>query len=366
MAALETTTISDLRVRAVEVPMARPLQTSGGSVSIAPLVLIDLETDDGTLGHSYIFSYTTMALAPLAKLVENLAAQVVGEPLAPLDIEAKLQRSFRLLGPQGLTGMALAGIDMAAWDALARAKGLPLARLLGGAPQPIPAYNSKGLGLIGPDRAGAEAAELAAEGFAALKVRLGYPDLETDLAVLREVRAAVGDSLPLMCDYNQGLSVVEAERRVRALASQGLLWIEEPTRCDDYAGNARIRAASETPIQIGENAWGPHDMATAMAAGASDLFMPDVMKIGGVTGWLRAAALAEPAGLPLSSHLFPEVSAHLLAVTPTRHWLEYVDWAAPILASTGLIMENGQARAVDAPGNGLAWNEEAVASYLAG
>lgn len=360
-----TEKIKELRVRAVEVPMARPLQTSGGSVSIAPLVLIDLETESGAVGRSYIFSYTTLALAPLASLVDNLASLVVGEPLAPLEIEAKLQRSFRLLGPQGLTGMALGGIDMAAWDALARSRDLPLAHLIGGTTQPLQVYNSKGLGLIGPERAGAEAAELVAEGFGAIKVRLGYPDLATDLAVLHEVRAAVGESVLLMSDYNQGLTVAEAERRIRALDELGLVWVEEPTRFDDDQGHARIRAGAGTPIQLGENAWGPHDMAATLQAGACDFFMIDVMKIGGVTGWLRGAALAEPSGLPVSSHLFPEVSAHLLSVTPTRHWLEYVDWAEPILSAPGLRIENGQAFATEAPGNGLAWDEAAVERYRA-
>ena len=358
-------TVKSLRVRAVEVPMARPLQTSGGSVSVAPLVLIDLESDSGAVGHSYIFSYTTRALAPLARLVENLADLVVGAPLAPLDIEAKLQASFRLLGPQGLTGMALGGIDMAAWDALARARELPLYALLGGTAQTLAAYNSKGLGLIGPTRAGFEAAELVGEGFGAIKVRLGYPSVAEDLDVLGSVRSAVGERVLRMTDYNQGLSLAEAERRLRALEGLDLAWIEEPTRFDDYQGHARLRAAARTPIQLGENAWGPHEMAVAIAAGASDYFMIDVMKIGGVTGWLRGAALAEPAGLPVSSHLFPEVSAHLLAVTPTRHWLEYLDWAEPILAAPGLRLEKGQAQPLETPGNGLSWDEAAVERYRA-
>lgn len=110
-----------------------------------------------------------------------------------------------------------------------------------------------------------------------------------------------------------------------------MCWVEEPTLADDFAGHAQIRDKSRIPIQAGENWWGPHDMVKGMAAGASDLGVPDAMKIGGVTGWMRAAEFADSAGLPLSSHLFPEISAHLLAVSPTCHWLEYVDWANPIL-----------------------------------
>jgi mandelate racemase len=165
-----------------------------------------------------------------------------------------------------------------------------------------------------------------------VKVRLGYPDLATDVAVVRAVREAVGPEVHIMSDYNQCLPVVEAVQRSRRLDEEGLYWIEEPTTANDYEGNAIISREARTPIQIGENWWGPHDMQQSLASGASDFGMPDVMRIGGVSGWLRAAALAEPRGIPLSSHLFPEISAHLLAVTPTCHWLEYIDWASPILA----------------------------------
>ena len=358
-------TVRSLGVRAVDVPMRRPLKTGGGEVATAAMVLIDLLTEEGITGRSYVFCPTPLVLEPIAKLLSNLAPLIEGDPLAPVAIEQKMQKTFRLLGPQGLTAMATAGIDMAAWDALARACGVPLVRLLGGEPRRIPAYNSCGLGMIGAGRAAEEAQELVAPGFEAIKVRLGYPALETDVEVVRTIRSSVGEDVVLMSDYNQSLSVVEAGRRAAALEGEGLYWIEEPTRADDYSGHARIRHESRTPIQIGENWWGPHDMAKSVEAGASDYAMADAMKIGGVTGWLRAAALAESAGLPLSSHLFTEISAHLLATSPTSHWLEYVDWATPILEEP-LRVEDGYASVPDVPGIGLGWDEEAVRRYSVG
>jgi mandelate racemase len=355
-------TIRGLDVRAVEVSMRRPLETSGGMIGTAALVLIDLLTEEGITGSSYLFCPTSVVLEPVAKLLSNLAPLIEGDPLVPVAIEQKLQKSFRLLGPQGLTGMAIAGIDMAGWDALAKSCEMPLARLLGGEPHKIPAYNSCGLGMIGGERAAEEAQELVAPGFGAIKVRLGYPELKTDVEVVRAVRGSVGEDVVLMSDYNQSLSVAEAERRAAALDGEGLYWIEEPTRADDYTGHAHVRREARTPIQVGENWWGPHDMAKSIEVGASDYAMPDAMKIGGVTGWLRAAALAESAGLSLSSHLFPEISAHLLAVSPTSHWLEYVDWANPILEEP-LRVEDGHASVPDAPGIGLSWDEEAVRRY---
>jgi mandelate racemase len=352
-------TIRDLRLRGVHVPMRRPLVTRGGTVAIAPLALIDLLTDEGVTGSAYLFCYTPVALQPVLQTLAKLLPMIRGDAVAPLALDRKLRGAFRLLGAKGVVGMALAGLDMAAWDALAHAAGLPLVRLLGAAPRPVPAYNSNGLGLIGADAAAAEARELIAPGFDAIKVRLGYADVATDLAVLRAVRAAVGDGVRLMCDYNQGLSVAEALDRCARLADTGLVWVEEPTAADDFAGHAEIRRRSPLRIQMGENWWGPHEMACCLAAGASDYGMPDAMKIGGVTGWQRAAALAHAAGLPLSSHLFPEVSAHLLAATATCDWLEYVDWAEPILAQA-LRIEGGQAVLPETPGSGIAWDEAAV------
>ena len=145
---------------------------------------------------------------------------------------------------------------------------------------------------------------------------------------------------------------MEAKRHAAALDGEGLYWIEEPTRTDDYSGHAQIQRQAKTPIQMGENWWGPHDMAKSVEADASGYGMADAAKTGGVTSWLRAAALAESTGLPLSSHLFPEISAHFLAVSPTGHWLEYVDWANPILEES-LRMEDGHAFISDTPGTGL-------------
>jgi len=358
-------TIRNLAARAVDVPMQRPLKTGGGEVGSAAIVLIDLSTEEGVTGYSYLFCPTPLVLKPVAKLLSNLAPLIEGEPLAPLEIERKLQERFRLLGPQGLATMATAGIDMAAWDALAKSCEMPMVRLLGGRSRRIPAYNSCGLGMIGPGRAADEAQELLAPGFNAIKVRLGYQELETDLEVVRVVRDAVGEDVVLMSDYNQSLSVAEAQRRAAALEDEGLYWIEEPIRADNYSGHAQIRRDTKTPIQIGENWWGPHDAAKSIEAGASDYVMPDAMKIGGVTGWLRTAALAEAAGIPLSSHLFPEISAHLLAVSLTSHWLEYVDWATPILEEP-LKIDDGHASIPDAAGFGISWDEGAIRRYSAG
>jgi mandelate racemase len=158
-------TIRSLTIRAVDVPMRRPLKTSSGEVGTAAMVLIDLGIEEGITGQSNLFCPTPVVLEPVARLLLNLAPMIEGEPLSPVAIERKLQKAFRLLGPQGLAGMAMAGIDMASWDALAKSCEMPLVRLLGGEPREIPAYNSCGLGMIGGERAAEEAQELLGPGF---------------------------------------------------------------------------------------------------------------------------------------------------------------------------------------------------------
>lgn len=357
-----TPRIKQLRVRAVRVPMPDPHQTASGTVSESPLVLTDVIADDGTVGHSIVFTYTTAALEPTARLVQNMESLVAGEPLAPLDVENKLSRRFRLLGTQGLVGMALAAIDMAVWDALARSRELPLFALLGGSARPLRAYGA--IGYDGAARAAEVAASWASRGFTGVKAKIGYATVAEDVEVIRAIRRAAGDSVAIMVDYNQALTPAEAVGRLRVIDDEGLEWVEEPTIAHDFAGHAAIAREARTPIQCGENWWGVQDMQHGIDAAASDLMMPDVMKIGGVTGWMRAAALAHAKGVRVSSHLWPEISAQLLCCTPTAHWLEYADWWNPVMASPLQII-NGAAIVSDAPGAGVDWNEDAVRRFVA-
>ena len=356
-------TIRSLTLRALIVPLSRPLATRVVTIERAPFLLLDLHTEEGITGRAYLFGYIRRGSTHLAALLEDILALTRGDRIAPTDIYAKATKGLTLLGHEGLAMMAVSGFDMACWDALAQAAGLPLASLLGGAPGSIPAYNSNGLGLIAPEAAAEEAVALVAEGgYRSVKVRLGRDTLEADLAVVRAVRAAVGEDVLLPCDFNQGLSVAEAIRRGRALDGENMYWIEEPVVYDDLAGCAKVAREVATPIQIGENFYGPKAMAAAISAQAADYMMPDVERIGGVTGWMRAAALAEAANIEMSSHLMPEISRHLLAATPTRHWLEYMDWAAPFLAAP-LQVKDGQVQVPDVPGSGIAWNEDAIPGY---
>ncbi|HYM91988.1 MAG TPA: enolase C-terminal domain-like protein [bacterium] len=355
--------IRGLQARPVIAPLEPPIRTASGHLLEAPLSLIDLATEEGVVGRSYLFGYQAFTLGPLRDLVVALGQEVKGDAVAPLELDRKLRARMTLFGTRGLQGMALSGIEMAAWDALAVASGVPLAAFLGGRPRPIPAYNS--LGMIPPDEAADEAGKTVAAGFKGLKIKVGWPTVAEDLAVVRAARRALPDDVALMIDFNQSLSTPEAIRRGQVLDGEGVAWIEEPVRADDFGSAAEIARQVATPIQIGENFNGPWEMSLALGMKASDLVMPDVQQIGGVAGWLKAAALAQMAGVPCSSHIFIEASAHLLAVTPTCHWIEYLDVAAPVLAEP-LRPVDGMIQAPARPGIGLAWNEDAVRRYQVG
>lgn len=356
-----TLTIRTLSTVGVAVPMTYALGTSRGLVTKAPLLLIDLETQEGVTGHAYVWSYLPEAMPAIASILKAVLDTVQGECVEPQALWAKLALRFHLIGVQGIVRMAMAGFDMACWDALARASGKPLANLVGGSRTQIPAYNSCGLGLMKPDALAGEAEKLA-RNFKAVKLRLGYPTLDEDVAALRAVRKRLGDGIAVMVDYNQALTRAEAMERGRALDGEGIVWLEEPIRHDDYAGCASLARELNVPVQIGENFSLPAAMELALAAEACDFVMPDLERIGGVTGWLDAAQLAASRGMPMSSHLYPEISAHLLAATPSAHWLEYVDWAEKIVEEP-LQIRDGQAVVPDRPGNGLAWNIAAVERY---
>jgi mandelate racemase len=347
----------------VVLTLKRPIVARIATIADWPLILIDLETEQGIVGRSYVAPYTVNVVRYLVPAIRDFGALLKGKPLAPIEIYTAARKSLHFVGYAGQSMVAASALDMAAWDALAKAADLPLCVLLGGRVGPVKAYNSNGLWLAEPAAVGAEAPVLRDEGgFHGLKLRLGRTHLRDDIAAIESIRRAVGEDMALMADFNQGLDMAEALPRCHAIDDLGLTWIEEPILYENLAGAAKLAAQIKTPIQIGENFYGPRDLADALAAQACDFVMPDLMRIGGVTGWLRAAAIAGTAGIPMSTHLYPEFSAHVMRVTETAHWLEWQDWADPILQRP-FPVKGGMVEIPDAPGAGVEWDEDAVRRY---
>jgi mandelate racemase len=362
---LASLTLKSIRARAVILKLKRPVVARIATIADWPLILIDLFTEEGVVGRSYLEPYTIKTMRYLIPALQDFGEMLKGRRVAPVELYDLARKSLHFVGYQGQSMIAVAGLDMAAWDALARAANVPLCVLLGGSVGPVKAYNSNGLWLQPPQKLAADALALRDEGgFTGLKLRLGRDAARDDLAAIEAVRAAVGDDMELMADFNQGLDFADALKRCHMIDDLGLAWIEEPIVYDNLDGYAQLALEVKTPIQIGENFYGPRDLHTALQRKACDLVMPDFMRIGGVTGWLRAAAIAGAAGIPMSTHLYPEVAAHVMRVTETAHWLEWQDWADPILREPYGIRD-GMLHIPDVPGVGLDWNEDAVAAHLA-
>jgi mandelate racemase len=345
-----TARLARLRARPVHVPLRPPLQSATGAIDAMPLLLVDATDSDGATGRAYTPCYLDALLAAAVSFAAALAARIVGGPVAPRSAAAALPPRLRLAERGGVAGAVLGALDLALWDLAARRAEQPLCRMLGADPTPVRAYAS--LRSADPYELAVEAQQAAEDGFAAFKVKLGHGGPEADAAAVAAVRDAAGEWATVMVDYNQTLTVPAAIDRAQRLGDLGVAWIEEPVDADDHEATARVRAASPIPVQVGESWRGPRDVVRSVAAGASDLAMPDAGRIGGVTGWLAATAVCEGAALPISSHLHEEASVHLLAATAGQDWLEWMGVATPILCEP-LRPQAGRVTAAD-------WDEDAV------
>jgi mandelate racemase len=353
-------TIDSIAARAVLVPMSRPLRTAAGDVPAAPLVLVDVRTKEGIVGCSYALGYTPLLLRALVQFLHDLAPALVGQAVSPRECMRRLDQQLKLVGMQGVIGMAIGALDQALWDALGRAADLPVAVLLGGEVKSLAAYDGYGLVDIKTDIPLLEAS--MDNGFEAIKIKLGAGEVADQVATVAAVRKLIGPERRLMVDLNQSQTTASAIDLILRLKKFDLTWVEEPVGAEDLHGHRAVReAVRPVPIQTGENWWFPTGMANAVAAKASDLAMVDVVKIGGITGWISAAGQAEAALLPLSSHSYIEASAHAMACSPTASWCEYLDLAGAVL--TEPLVPNKGKIAPRGPGLGLEWDEAAVQEY---
>jgi L-alanine-DL-glutamate epimerase-like enolase superfamily enzyme len=253
--------------------------------------------------------------------------------------------------------IAQSALDIACWDLKARALGEPLWRLLGGTARPLPAYAGGVFLNDSLDTIVAEARAYVDQGFRAMKMRTGSPRLADDIDRVGAVREAIGPELTLMVDVVQGWSPDQAIRAGRELARFDLAWIEDPVAFDDHSGLARVAAALDMPVCAGENDYSLLGFARLIDGRCIDIAMPDLQRVGGVSEWMRVAALAHARRLPVTPHVFHEMSVHLASAVPNCHWLEYVPWW-DVLFDESMQLVDGCLIAPDRPGLGLtfAWD----------
>ncbi|MEV0383823.1 mandelate racemase/muconate lactonizing enzyme family protein [Nonomuraea sp. NPDC050643] len=365
-----TDRITSVRLGHYAVPLA--VAVSDAKVATGrqrPLTHIDvltceITTADGSAGLG--FSYTTRAgcRAQFAHAKE-VAGDLLGED--PSDIGRLYERLLwagASVGRSGVATQAIASVDTALWDLKAKRAGLPLAKLLGAYHDSVKVYNTSGGYLQAPiEEVKERAAKSLADGIGGIKIKVGQPDMKEDLRRLAAVREHVGDDTPLMVDANQQWDRASALRFGRAVEDLGLVWIEEPLDAYDAEGHARLAAALDTPIATGEMLTSVPDLVRLIDLRGADVLQPDVPRVGGITPYLRVAALADHAGLQVAPHFVMEIHVHLAAAYPRDSWVEHIEWLSPLFDER-LTIEDGRMRVPDRPGLGLSLAGEATAWRL--
>jgi L-alanine-DL-glutamate epimerase-like enolase superfamily enzyme len=353
------------RTRAVSVPLERPFLAGGLHMTEkVAFVLLELRTDEGIEGLGYAFSLSERPFSAIKAAIDELSDEAVGEnPLEPERVAAKLRRAFTWAGPVGIVNMAMAAVDFALWDIAGKAYGQPVYRLLGGHRDRVPCYYSGALWrdftLEELDKAAPAALE---KGFRAMKMRMGSESPDGEEARARVVRDAIGPEVELLVDINQGWTPYHAIKMGRMLERYDFGWLEDPVNHQDVPGSARVAAALDMPVCAGEYHYGKEPFLRLLNSQAVDIAMVDLLRVGGITEWRKAAAVAETFSVPVASHLLPEIAVHLVAAVPNGLTVEYMPWSLPLFLETPQV-EDGMMVLPEKPGLGLQLDEEKVSRW---
>lgn len=352
--------VREIRARSIPIPLTRPISSSLGTYTDVNCVVVSMHTEDGPTGTGFtmglggswgrgVAAYVTDELAPLAAGRDALAPEAMWNALWSPN-KARMRAG---LGP-----WALSAVDIACWDIVAKAAGMPLHRLLGGFQEDVPVYGSGGWLDLADEELVAEAERFVSSGISAYKYKVGSP---RDLDRTRLLRRALGDDVTLLADANQRFDVAGAVESAAMLADYGVEWLEEPVLADSVDDLAEVAARAAVPTAVGENSyfrWGFREICERRAA---TYLQPDVARCGGVTEFRKVAALAESYRLRLSSHLWHELSISLVGASPAGWAAEYTDLLPADLWTRTFEVTNGRIEVPDVPGHGVEFDPAVLA-----
>ena len=353
--------IKDVRTIMVDLPgtywVVKPEIQSFGCV----LVFVDI--DEGITGESFLWTFGTKRLDVLNSMVLSLKADVLGED--PHDTERiwrKLWSELGFFGVEGISVFGLSAIDRACWDAVGKSAGKPLYKLLGAYRDEVPTYAGGFWLQQSIDELVKDAKDFVRKGYRAMKMRIGKPRMEEDIERVRAVRQAIGPDINLMVDANQRFTVEHAIRLGRKLEELNIAWFEEPVPAYDLEGSARVAAALDVPIASGENVYTRYGFRRMLEMKAADILMPDLIRVGGITELLKMAHMAEAYDVPVTPHLFPEESMHLVGAIPNSTYVENMDWFSPLYKER-IELKSGLIVLPQRPGFGFTFDPDVIERY---
>lgn len=359
--------ITRLRTQVVVLPIDPPIMSAIFEIRSTHAVLCFLQTDQGVVGEGLVHAINGNRIDLLHEAVRSMEPLVLGlDPRHGGSLNLRAWTALNFFGTEGLQIQALAGLDMAMWDLRGKAAGLNVAHLIGAARTRVPVYASGGLWLSSTlDELQREAEGFLQQGFRAMKARVGPGNPAAMVERVRAVREAIGPKIGLMVDANQQLTVPEAIRLGRMMEELNLTWFEEPVPYYNHEGEAAIAAALDTPLASGETVHSHRGILRMLQAKAADVLMPDVQRMGGPTEFLKAGALCEAFNVPMSSHLFAEMSLPLLAALNGSYYLEHMPWFTALYGRAIEIDADGFAVVSELPGWGFSFDLAAVKRFSA-
>jgi L-alanine-DL-glutamate epimerase-like enolase superfamily enzyme len=354
--------VTRVETRPVIVALPKPIGSALGDIREFGCICVFVHCNNGVVGENLIFTLNNRRTKVLRAMIDELADLLIGRDAGLIaEFGARAWRDINFLGHKGVPVVGISALDGALWDAYGKSIGQPLFRILGGARTEMPAYHSGGLWLSYSEKDLVEEAErFVSEGFRAIKMRLGMPDPDTDIARVRLVRSTIGPGIRLMADANQGLSESQAIRLGRRLEEFDLTWFEEPLPAWDLEGLARVAAALDTPIASGETDYSRYAFRQMLTLRSADILMPDLQRVGGVTEFMRVGHMAAAFDVPVSSHLFPETSLQILGALSNANFLEYMPWFSPLYRET-IEFRHGNAVIPERPGWGFTFDLDRIA-----
>ncbi len=353
--------VTGYHISQVSVPLSKPLITAIHKTEAVGCVLLSIETDAGLTGEGYVFALNQQRLPAFSAMIDSLMPLVVGQ--SPLYIEKHWQAMWRDVNPAGLKGVtvsAMSAIDTALWDIVGKRAGLPLYQLFGACRDEVKTYASSGLWLSqSVDELIAEAHGFVAQGFHAVKLRLGKDDIKEDVARVKALRESLGDSVEILTDANQSLSPRKAISLARKIADYDITWLEEPVAANDFAGHRRVLDAIDIPLASGETEYTSFGMKEMLEQRTVDVLMPDLQRIGGLSEMRKSAAIAASYHTPISTHIFTEQSLSIAGSAPNCISVEHVDWFAPLFKEK-IVIKNGNIPMPQTPGLGFSFDWDTV------